>query len=95
MLCSVLLLVLLAMASAYHLHGVNGGANAGQLQAIERQRLMMAKRSSGSGGGALPPAQSDNIQSWGTWREVGRWRREDECFFEKGNDAKMVARRTA
>ena len=61
-----LVLLLLAVARAYHLHGLNGGANLGQLQAVERQRLMMAKRSSGSGGGALPPAQSDNIQSWGT-----------------------------
>lgn len=27
---------------------------------------LFARRSTGTGGGAIPPAQGDNMQSWGT-----------------------------
>ena len=47
------------------------GYNLQYVQAVQRSKLLLgpiaAKRSSGSGGGALPPTQSDNIQSWGKY----------------------------
>ena len=67
------LFVLLARVNAYNL----GGSH---ISAMQRSKLLLglhvpsnlrtpsglsAKRSSGSGGGAIPPTQADNIQSWG------------------------------
>ena len=55
-----LLVAFFSSADAYHLLGTHA-------QALQRsgKLLLGAKRSSGSGGGAMPPTQADNIQSWG------------------------------
>jgi len=59
-LLAFLVAIFVGGSDAYHLLGTHA-------QALQRsgKLLLGAKRSSGSGGGAMPPTQADNIQSWG------------------------------
>jgi len=61
---TALLLVLLAIIGTYTMAYNLGSQSAALLRQATLLGPLSAKRSS-TGGGAMPPTQSDNIQSWG------------------------------
>jgi ATP-dependent Clp protease protease subunit len=65
----LILFIINSVIYAYHHHNIYGnGYGVLNNDAINRQRILIgkldARRSQGSGGGAIPPAQADAVNSW-------------------------------